>query len=955
LTEGGGELRAYLLGEPRLLYRGAPHAFRAPARAFSLLAYLLLHRDRVLTRDALAFGFWPDLGETDARTKLRAHLHYITSAGLPETGVPWILADKRTVGWNSAAGVWVDALDFESEATADPSRAIDLYGGDLMAGIDDEWIEPIRMRLRETQLELLLAAMLQARDGEPQRAVSCAQRILAIDPFDEASLRCIVAVRASAGDRAGAVRAYHEFAARLDTELGIAPAQETVAEYERAVSAAAGDTHPATPENLPAFITSFVGREADVADLAQTLTRTRLVTLTGAGGVGKTRLAIETARGLLARFPGGVHVVPFAAVASDARVASEIAGALRLESRSEAAVGAHLRTRTVLLVLDNCEHLPGIAIVIERLALQAPGLHVLATSRQPLRVTGERVERLAPLPAQSAVRLFKERAADVARVRNPLAGDAATIDAICARLDGIPLAIELAAASAGNLSLNEILQRLEDRFAAPQAAGSVMRRHQTMEATLDWSFDALEPREREIFARAGAFSGGWTAAAALALCSDPDITLEHVQDALGVLADRSLVLVESGGAETRYDMLETMRDYSLAKLAVNKALDVTSRRHAEYFADFAFDANRTLSGGMRDTAWFARLRPEAENLRAAMRWAIERDGDAAIGARLATAFAWFAYLEDMHVEAELWCESALAGLGAEPDAALEAHLRLALAICWSSLSRRDLAAPLARRAMELFARLEDVPHHEQAARLFVEQLGKSGRRDEAMPIAEETLRLARASGDAGKIAIAMNAKALASDDAAVRVSLMLESLRLARSIGNAFNVRTSLMLLGEEAFAAGEPAQALGHARECIGSLLEDPLPQLPFLAIARANAAAYALGSGELDAASSEARAALVIANQIGDRRRLAFALQFLAAVDVARGDAQHAACLFGASDRWLETTVSLRSFTEQSSYDALRAALEAAFSPGEFYALARAGRAWSLDRAVEEAQSVR
>jgi non-specific serine/threonine protein kinase len=395
----------------------------------------------------------------------------------------------------------------------------------------------------------------------------------------------------------------------------------------------------AGPGGLPVSLSRFVGRDAELATIGRLRGETRLLTLTGPGGTGKTRLALELARAAADGLAHGARLVELASLAESARVPEAVATVLGVADASgqplvETLVRA-LRTRHMLLVVDNCEHVVhGCAALIEALLHECPDLSVLATSREPLGITGELVWRVPPLtiPLQThgqgtdeiasaeAVQLFVDRARLV-RPGFALTDDTAgAVAEICRRVDGIPLAIELAAARARVLTPAEILTRLDDRFTLlTDGDRTAPARHSTLEATLAWSYQLLTDDERTLFGRLAVFNGGWTLEAAEAVCSAPPLGSEALLDILSALTDKSLVVAEARGLTTRFRMLETVRSYAMARLqdAGEEAL-VRARHQAWYFG--LFEEVHLGLYGPDQTALMSRLDAEVDNLRVALEW-----------------------------------------------------------------------------------------------------------------------------------------------------------------------------------------------------------------------------------------------------------------------------------------------------------------------------------------------
>jgi predicted ATPase/class 3 adenylate cyclase len=479
-------------------------------------------------------------------------------------------------------------------------------------------------------------------------------------------------------------------------ELGehrLADLQRAEQVYQLLVAGAPADFPPlrsleASPHNLPLQLTSFVGREAEIAAITRALATTRLLTLTGAGGAGKTRLALQVAANLVADYPDGVWFVDLAPLADPALVPATAAAVLGVRDSSERpaqeSLVAALRSRRVLLLLDNCEHLlEACARLADALVRGCPRVMVLATSRAPLGLAGEtvrrvpslalpeqnRVEPLERLTQYEAVRLFIERAVAARGDFQVTSATAPALAEVCWRLDGIPLAIELAAARVRVLGLEQLARRLDDRFRLLTGGSRTARpRQQTLRALVDWSHDLLSEGERILLCRLSVFAGGWTLEAAEAVCAGEGIEADEVLDLLGGLVDQSLVLAEElpatsrAAGEVRYRLLETIRQYAAEKLEACGEDDATQARHANYFLALAEEAVPHLMR-REQLVWIARLEAELDNLRAALRWYLEQ-GAAREGLRLCEAMLYVWYLGGMMTEVRAW----FAGLLALPAA-----------------------------------------------------------------------------------------------------------------------------------------------------------------------------------------------------------------------------------------------------------------------------------------------
>ncbi len=450
--------------------------------------------------------------------------------------------------------------------------------------------------------------------------------------------------------------------------------------------------------NLPEAVSELIGREAELGEVTALATAHRLVSLVGAGGIGKTRLGLEVARHLLPRFPDGVFVAELGPLSSPELVPTTVASALGLThvagTASPQRVAGAIRAKRLLLVIDNCEHvIDAAAGMAETLLHTGPGVSLLATSREPLRVSGEYIYRVPPLgvPAEDnqdiedvfthgAVRLFASRA-HAAEPRYVADGRvAAATAAICRRLDGIPLAIELAATRIAAFGVGGVAARLDDRFRLLTAGSrTALPRHQTMRATLDWSHELLSESERVVLRRLGVFVGAFTLDAASAVAASVDIPASEVVDSVASLVDRSLLSANVAGTIVRYRLLETTRAYAREKLLETAEVDHFARRHAEFYRKLLEHAEAELE--TRPTAeWLVAYRPHIDDLRAALDWAFSPSGDAGIGVALTAATVPLWTHLSLLTECRARVEQAIASLGRQVPCDPRRDMRLYLAL-----------------------------------------------------------------------------------------------------------------------------------------------------------------------------------------------------------------------------------------------------------------------------------
>jgi predicted ATPase/DNA-binding SARP family transcriptional activator len=713
-------LHISLLGGIRLDFDGKRMPFSVRPKVIPLFAHLLLHAERTASRDELAFLIWPDDTEDAARANLRRHLLYLREALPPGE---WIVADGDGVRWNADAPAETDVAAFERDVARRETRVAGVarYVGDLLPSLDEEWVIGPRERLRAVFQETLWQLAGDARrrrDGAGAREYL--QRLLTSDPWREDAVRELMLVRYESGDRAGALGAFSEFVRRLRDEIGADPMPESLA-LRDAIASGTPLPRPSAPHNLPAPVSSFVGREAELEHIGRLLRDNRLVTLVGPGGVGKTRTALLAAAELREDFDDGVWFVDLAVIADPDAVASAIARTLGVRVTGDGdleAVCRYLADRRLLLVVDNCEHVvAAAAAATDAMLREARGVCVLATSRETLGLTAEHVYRMPSLSmprdgesldAERALRydaiaLFCARAGAVSGFVLTDA-DAASVTNVCRRLDGIPLAIELAAARTKLLSPAELERTLDERLRV--LAGSdraAVPRQRTMRASIDWSYGLLAPRERLLFDRLSVFSG-FSLDDAARICCDEELPEASLLDTLESLADKSLVSVDRSSIPTRYAMLESTREYGLERLAERGEERAMRERHARGFLALA-QALDTRFDTTPDRDWMVEADLSQGNWIAAMSWSLGApDGDRDVARRiLCTRAPW----ADNAARPRRWLTLALEGIDENTDPSVAASLWLKRAAGLSEGGRFEEGAAMGRRAIDAAVRAGD--------------------------------------------------------------------------------------------------------------------------------------------------------------------------------------------------------------------------------------------------------
>ncbi len=572
--------------------------------------------------------------------------------------------------------------------------------------------------------------------------------------------------------------------------------------------------------HLPASLTRFVGRSREIAEVMRHLADRRMVTLTGPGGCGKTRLAIELARRLVEEYADGAWLVDLAPLANPALVPSTAASALGLTENSgwpiAGTLKAYLGSKTLLLLLDNCEHVvEACAALSETLLNDAPGLRILATSRQALGIAGEIVYPVPPLAVPSpthtrdpdalrecdSVALFMDRAASYRPGFTLTAENAPVVAAICARLEGMPLPLEMAAARIRSLSAGELARRLNECFQVlSTGTRTAPEYHRTLRAVIDWSYDFLTEAEKALLRRLAVFPGGFVLEAAEHVCAGPVLGKEEILDALSGLVDKSLVgLVEVHG-EARYRMLETIRQYAREKLLASGEEQGPAARHRDYYLSFVEQARFF---GPERPAWVDRIEREHDNIRAAMCWCIkERDVEAAL--RFAKAAHPFWRMLGHFQEGSQWLTDVLS-IEETSQPELRAHVQLA-AVSFER-GNRARAKSLVESSLRVFEELGNKPGIEQALHLSWSLAYEDGRLPRARELADMQLQVARETGEAFRIGRATQRVALmamSTCDYGRARSLVEECIRISRDAGDSFTVAIGLGDLGKIAEAQGD-------------------------------------------------------------------------------------------------------------------------------------------------------
>ncbi len=727
--------------------------------------------------------------------------------------------------------------------------------------------------------------------------------------------------------------------------------------------------------NLPAQLSSFIGREREIAEAKELLAASRLVTMTGPGGTGKTRLALQTAAELLDNFGDGLWFTDLAPLADPEGVPSAVATTLGLGDEPSRPLMARLteflQARQLLLVLDNCEHvIAGCAVLVDGLLSSCPSLRVLATSREALALPGETVMAIPALSvppspdsreltlesvsAYEAVQLFKERAAAAAPHFALTDANAPTVARICSRLDGVPLAIELAAARVKSLSANQIEARLEDRFRLLTGGSrTALPRQQTLRATIDWSYQLLTEGERTLFRRLSVFVGGWTLEAAEAVCADEVIGSGAVFDLAAQLVDRSLVVFEEEPTP-RYGYLETIREYSSEKLIDAAEGGATRDAHLAWFVALAEAAESHMRGADRGR-WLQLLGRENDNLRAALQWSDETPDGARLLVRLVAALWWFWMERNKLDEGEAWINRALliaTDLQLRKSRGQVLNGSAALAYMQGHHTQ---AKGRGIEAVALFRDLGDTWNVAFALGQLAMFVYAMGEYDEARAIAEECTLLFRQSGDRWGLAIPLGTLAriaLRGHDYERARALLEESLAIRRQVGDPWLVAQTLNALGDVARAQDDID---GAAKFYEDSLIAfEGLGNVSSRSGVLHNLGHVARRRGQYPAAARYFSQSLKLFREQHDQLGIAECIVGIAGVASGTKNAAEAAQLLGAADQLLASIDAVISPSNEGDYQSILREVHAQLGSRESMAERAVGALSSIEHAIVRALEV-
>jgi predicted ATPase/DNA-binding SARP family transcriptional activator/Tfp pilus assembly protein PilF len=876
-----------LFGPMQVLVQGEPLPRLRSRQSLWLLALLTLRHPRPVEREWLAGTLWPDSEQSQAFRNLRVALSELRSALGAERRR--LQSPNRHTLSLDLTGAEVDVRTFDAAILSGERSALEqavaLYRGPLLEGCLEEWIGPER-EVREHQclraLQQLVESALTGEDYDT--AIGYCQRAARMDPLSDAAWRGWMEALSRSGDRNAALQVYRQFRDLLHKDDPTAtPDEQTNALYRRLreearqqSSALTGQApiaaRPTVTGYLPHPLTDLVGREAECIEVSACLRRSRLVTLTGVGGIGKTRLAREVTSEVVGEYKDGVWLVGLDSLTEGHLVVQQLASVLGLREEQGRTlllgVTEHLRPKRLLLVLDNCEHLlEASAQVAAHLLRECAEVRILATSREALGITGETVwsvpalavpdtehlpqgqaTLLRVLMGYESVQLFVERAQAVQKTFNLSASNARAVAQVCQQLEGIPLAIELAAARVRVLSVGQIAARLEDHLGLLTGGNRAgQSRQQTLRATLDWSYALLSGAERSLLRGLSVFAGGCILEAAEQVCGGAGEEAGQVLDLLTSLVDKSLVVFEEREAEEgRYRLLEMVRQYAAEGLQESGETEPIRIRHRNWFLALAEAAEPQLRGA-EQADWLRRLDREHANLRAALAFSEMGAQRAQEGLRLASALFRF------------WQQR---GDFSEGREALD-----------RALTREGGQEATAERAKAL-----------NACGLLAYRQGDYA---SASALSEESLKLHRALGNKTGIANALtNLGNVAHDQGNLEAAqtLYMESLGLQRELADTVGIAASISNLGSVAYFQGDYETARRHFEESLA--IRQEIGDRWGIALSLNNLGIVARQQSDYETARRHFEESLAIRRELGDKAGIASSLRDLGSVVYFQGD---------------------------------------------------------------------
>ena len=1046
-------LSLYLLGPPRIEKEGVPVQVERK-KAIALIAYLAVTGESQ-SRDTLVGLLWPKHDQTKSRASLRRDLSELKGI----LGSGWMNINREMVCLVQNEDLQVDVIRFrkylsECRSHGHPTtevcpdcvkpltEALSLYRDNFLTGFSltdsvnfDDWQFYQSEELHTEAISGLERLVNWHRDREElETVIDYARRWLELDRNNEVVHRHLIESYAKSGRPAAAKRQFEKCVKTLEKELGETPQKETVQLYEsikknRTVTGSPSNKSLESPpkSNLPAQLTSFIGREGEIKEIKRLLMTNRLLMLSGAGGCGKTRLALEVAADLVEEYEDGVWLVDLAPLSDPDLVPQETASALDVREQPGRQLmdilSDYLRPKQILLVLDNCEHLiEACAKLTESILNSCPNLRILATSRESLGIVGEtswHVPSLtlpdpkhldsigsSELTEYEATGLLIDRMAGALPTFKVKEQDAARIAQICYRLDGIPLALELAAARAKVLSLEQIDKRLDDRFKLLTGGSrTALPRHRTLKATMDWSYGLLPKEESVVLNRLSVFAGGWTLAAAEAVCGGEGVEVHRVLDLITYLVDKSLVMVEEvspsgevspkgeGDGGVRYRLLETVREYGWQWLVESCEEERIRQNHLGFFLALAEEAGPGFVVPDH-IPWLSLLDAEIDNLRTALQWSHNKGEN---GLRLSGALGVFWLARGYWSEGREWLEKTLSQ---DLDRSSSVQTIWAQAKAYGEAGRLawgqgDLgqAEELLQESMALYKEVGDKrgvawslailgfveSDYGHATKLGKESLALSreigdslimgwsliilgfaeenhGNHERSKTLYEESLELFREEGNIWSKAWALNHLGRATyilGNYGRAGELLEESLALFRKVGEkSWGLVNSLSQLSRAALDRGDSHRAKALYEENL--TLSEKLGNKSGIGWSLNGLGHVALNQGNYGQAVDLLGKSLALYEEIGITKWIPQPLEGLAGVALAQGQPERAVRLLGAAEAILEDQNFVMPPSHRTEFDRNVAAARAELDEEAFKGAWSQGRKMSTKEAIEYALKI-
>jgi len=933
------KIRINLLGKYQIEHQS--HPIRLSTRKTELLlAYLVLHTESH-GREKLAALFWGDSSDTQARNSLRNALAVLRK----QLGNDLIFVNRQSVSINPEYPLWVDVLEFETQATnylaeSNPESDqvnIELYQSNLLPDFYDEWIFPLREHYRSLFIKTLLQVTQQLRSqSEYEKAVETARKVLMFDQANERAHQHIMFCHTALGNRNAAIKQYEACQRILMEEIGVEPEKETTALYDW-IKQTPSEANPleARITNLPISLTSFIGRKRELSDVKQKLSSARLLTLTGPGGSGKTRLALQTGTELLDSFKDGVWWVDLTVLTDRSMVSYSIArslGVLEIPNQSLHQTLAHfLRSKHLLLIIDNCEHLiETCAHIIHFLCERCSQLTILATSRESLNVAGEQTwqvptlflpdpQKYSPIDLlleYEGIRLFVERARTASSDFIFSEQNASFVTQICSRLDGIPLAIELAAARIKLLTPEEIATRLDDRFhLLTNGSLTAPLRHQTLQAAMDWSYDLLNDKEQRLFRSLAVFSGSWDLEATEEVCSSNDhLEKSEILDLLSSLVDKSLVIKEGAqNGRSRYRMLETIRQYAWDALTRSNETHEVQEYHLNYYLRLVESAKPHLGFFLPDKEmfkWLGVLTPEHDNLRVAVNFCETSPSHAKAGLKMMGNLHWYFLLHNRLSEGRDWINKLeTKEITISPIVKAQAYLTSGFLACWQG----DFAS--------------------------------------ARPALERSLKFFGEINDGAGIAFSLHGLGFAANglgEHADAGQYFGRCLQTAREIDDKWLISIALHFIAIGTSFQGNYDLALSQFEECI-SLMSNGYGNTQGIAFSEFHLGRIARIHGNLASARQHHTTGLELFVRMGDKRGIGYSLFGFACLAYAQEEPQRAAKLLGAVDVLREELGTLLETVLQIEYEQTYSAVREMLGEESFETIRVEGYELLLEQTIQ------